>query len=66
MNGTPVRTYRAKATRTVTIASFRAGGVLDVVEGQEFEVTADSYGNTYVYDADGREFFLPHLVEVAS
>lgn len=59
MNGEYVREYEAVADAgTVTIFSLKHGSRLDLKGGDVLHVTLDSYGNEYVIDDEGREFFV--------
>jgi hypothetical protein len=53
MLGEPVRTYRAKVTRSVTIFGlYQPGSRRAFEKGEIIEVTEDSFGNVYSFEDD--------------
>lgn len=60
MNGSKVREFDAVfvGPGMLAVISIRSGGRLTFEEGDRHHFHEDSYGNTYVYDEEGREFYV--------
>lgn len=60
MNGAKVREFDAifEGPGSVAVFSLTNGGRVEFKDGDEAHFVEDEFGNTYVYDDDGREFYV--------